>query len=341
MPRTVLLTGVTGFVARHCALALLEAGHVVRGTLRDPGRADAVRAALGPALSDPAALARLDFVTLDLLRDAGWDAAMAGCDAVMHTASPFPLAPPTDPGMLIRPAVDGTLRALRGARAAGIDRVVLTSSTAAVVNTPLRPGRGSHDEDDWTDPASPSATPYVRSKLLAERAAWDFVRDEAPGMRLTVINPGLVLGPPLGTDFGSSVGVVRRILLGRDPAMPAIGFPVVDVRDVATMHLRALERPATAGRRYLAVAGSMWMTDMGRVLKQAWPERRIPTRRAPTLLLRLLALADPAVRAILPSLGRMEQASNARAVAEMDMRFIPPDEALLATAAALIERRLV
>ncbi len=331
MTETVLLTGISGFIAKHVALKFLRAGYAVRGTLRRLDRAEEVRAALRPHL-EAAALDRLSFVVADLETDAGWDAAMAGVSAVVHTASPFPIAQPKDEQQLIRPAVEGTLRVLKAAKAAGVVRVVLTSSTAAVINEAKH---GLQDESDWCDPATPGVSAYSRSKTLAERAAWDFATRE--GMKLTVINPGFVLGPPLDGHFGSSVSVVRRILRGRDPMLPLIGFICVDVRDVADMHLRAVQRLVTVGKRYLGAAGSMTMPDMGLVLRQAYPGRRIPTMVAPKFVLRFLGLFDPQIRAILPSVGYLAEVSNARARADMGMEFIAPADALRATAEWLVK----
>lgn len=330
MAQTVVLTGISGFIAKHVALKLLAAGHSVRGSLRNMDRAGEVRAALAPHL-DAAAMDRLSFVQLDLLQDSGWDSAMAGASALMHTASPFPIVQPKNQDDLIRPAVDGTLRAMHAAQRAGIDRVILTSSTIAIVDSHKR---GMQDETDWCNVDAPDTTAYAKSKTLAERAAWDFA--SAQGMALTTINPGFVLGAPLDGHFGSSISVVARLLRGRDPMLPEISFTCVDVQDVALAHLRALERPASAGRRIACVAGTVSMPDMGRVLKAAYPQRRIATRAAPAVLLRLMALFDPAVRTILPSLGQVHQVSNARARQDLDIRFISPEGALRASAAYLV-----
>ncbi len=327
----VLLTGVSGFIAKHVALKLLNAGYSVRGTLRNMDRADEVRAALTPYLTEQAG--QLTFVQADLESDAGWADAMAGVSALIHTASPFPIAQPKDPAQLIRPAVEGTERVLKAAAAAGVTRVVLTSSTAAVINE-FKPGT-LQDEADWCDVHLPSTTPYAKSKTLAERTAWEIAK--ARGLKLTTINPGLVLGPPLDEHYGSSLGLIERFLKGRDPMLPPMGLPVVDVRDVAEMHLRALQRPETAGRRYLASSGSMAFADMGRTLKAAYPTRRIPTREATAFLLRAVALFDPTVKSILPKLGHLERVSNARAVKEMGMEFIAPKAALLASADWLVK----
>ncbi len=331
MTETILLTGVSGFIAKHIALAALLRGHHLRGTLRSPDRAEEVRAALRPHLPDASALDRLSFAVADLERDEGWPEVMAGVTAVIHCASPFPLVQPKDEQALIRPAVEGTLRVLRAAQAAGVTRVILTSSCVAVLND----GKDAlQDEDDWCDLAAPGTTAYARSKTLAEKAAWDFAR--ANGLSLTTINPGLVAGPPLDGHFGSSLGLIERILKGRDPMLPPYGLPVVDVRDVAEMHLRALDRPETAGKRYIAAAGSIPLAGIGQLFKAAYPTRRIPTREAPGFLLRLMAPFDPSIRALLPKLGRLERVSNLRAVQEMGMTFIPVSQALKASADWLV-----
>lgn len=330
MPETVLLTGVSGFIAKHVALKLLNAGHDVRGTVRRLDRGDEVRAALAPQLT--AGAGTLTFTQADLESDAGWVEAMAGVSAVVHTASPFPIAQPKDPQDLIRPAVDGTRRVLEAAAAAGVKRVVLTSSVAAVVD--LSKGNHLHDEADWCDPAKDSATAYERSKTLAERKAWEIAN--ARGFDLTTINPGFVLGPPLDEHYGSSLGLVERLLKGKDPMVPPMGLAIVDVRDVAEMHLRAVQRPETSGKRFIASAGALSFVDMARTLKAAWPTRRIPTREAPRPVIRLLALFDASIRTILPRLGHIDRISNARAVSEMGMEFIAPKAALMASAEWLV-----
>jgi dihydroflavonol-4-reductase len=329
---TVLLTGVTGFIAKHIALQLLQAGHTVRGTVRNLDRLAEVRSALAPHL-EPAALDRLSVVRADLTSDDGWTEAAQGADVLMHTASPFPITEPKNPDDLIRPAVDGTLRALKAAEAAGITRVILTSSVIAVVDDKVA---GEQTEDNWLDPKAPGTTSYAVSKLRAEEAAWEFVKSH-PQMAMTTVNPALVLGPPLDRHYGSSLQVVERLLRGRDPAVPRFGFGIVDVRDIAAMHLRAMERPETAGRRYIGSAGSMWMEEMAATLKAAYPARRISTRRAPDWLLRVIALWDRDVRTILPRIGKRDLVSSARARAELGIDFIPPAEALRASADGLVK----
>lgn len=327
MHETVVLTCISGFIAKHIAIKLLNAGYVVRGSLRDLARADDVRRALAPQ----ADLTHLSFVQLDLTKNDNWVEAMEGATALIHTASPFPIAPPKQDDELILPAVEGTLRAVTAAYAAGIRRAIVTSSTVALTD-PFH--RGAMDETTWCDPNVAETSAYAKSKTLAERAAWDFA--ERKGMGLTTINPGFVLGPPLDGHYGSSISVVARLLRGKNPLLPNIGFAVVDVRDVAEAHLRALERPQTAGQRLPCVTGAMTLPGMAQVLKQAYPDRRIPIRIAPKFVLQALALFDPEIRAIVPELGRIFQVSNARTRSALDLRFISCAGALRATADWLI-----
>lgn len=338
MQATILLTGISGFIAKHVALSALNRGHVVRGTLRSVSREAEVRDALRPHLADPTALDRLGFVVADLGDDAGWDAAMTGVTAVIHTASPFPMVQPKDEMALIGPAREGTLRVLRAAHDARVSRVVLTSSTVAILNNAKV---GMRDESDWSDVSDPNITAYGKSKTLAERAAWEFA--QANGLALTTINPGLVVGPPLDRHFGTSLDVVLRILKGKDPMLPDVSFPIVDVRDVAEMHLRALDDPRTAGKRYLSVADgpAMSMVEIGRFFKSRYPTRRIATRQAPKFLLELLSWFDPSLKTILPEIGRRRELSNQRAQMEMGMQFVSTKDALAASADWLVKEGLV
>ncbi len=341
-PPAVLVTGASGFIAKHIVLALLNAGYRVVGSLRTESRRDEVRDAVRPHLPDAADLdRRLRFVTLDLGHDKGWLDAMSGVDVLMHTASPLPMAQPRDENELIRPAVDGTLRALRAARAASIRRVVLTSSSAAVTNPASDTGKRLFDESDWSDPAWSGMTPYTKSKTLAERAAWDFVAGEAPDLELTAINPCLVLGRPLDDHYGTSLRIVERLLRGRDPLLPRAGLPVVDVGDVARMHVRAITAAGAAGQRIIGAAEFMWLTDMARLLKTEYPRRRIPLRTAPDFLVRLIGLFDRSIRPVIPMLGRRQELDSARARQLLAMDFMPAAESVRASARYIMERGLV
>ncbi|MFZ2099596.1 MAG: aldehyde reductase [Oricola sp.] len=340
--KSVLLTGSSGFIAKHIALQLLDAGHAVRGSVRAMNRGKEVADAVRPLLSDPSAADdRLSFVELDLLSDSGWREALQGVDVLVHTASPFPIRQPADENELIRPAVEGTLRALRAAKAAGIRRVVLTSSIAAVADGHDGDVRRTCDESDWSDVESRTITAYSKSKTLAERAAWDFVREEAPEMQLTAINPGMVLGPPLDRHFGSSMGILQRVVRSKDPALPNIGFAFVDVRDIARIHARAMDTPASIGGRHIGTAGFLWLPEVARIVAGQFPDRKIVTRRAPNALIRFLGLFDAEVRASVPMLDQRRELSNARARAVFGMDFIPADEAVRAGAKFLVDNGLV
>lgn len=337
--KTVLVTGASGFIAKHIVAQLLNAGFGVVGSLRTPGRSAEVIAAVTPELDDASNLAkRLRFVTLDLDSDKGWQDAMAGIDVLVHTASIFPIKPPKDPQSLIDTNVNGTLRALRAAHAAGVNRVILTSSMAATGAGDLS-ANGTLDEDVWTNTDHPKLSVYSKSKTLAERAAWDFVRDTAPEMKLTTINPGLVAGPPLDAHYGTSCAVVERMIQGKDPMQPDLGFTIVDVRDVATMHVRAILMPASVGKRVIAASEFMMMRDLALVIKNRFPDLRTATRVAPNFMMRLMAIVDPVVRGIVPLLGRRETPSNARAIELLDMKFITGADAIVATAESIMKFR--
>jgi len=336
MAQTILLTGITGFIAKRIALDLLNAGHTIVGSRRSDRRDDEVRDALRPHLTDPAALERLSFVSLDLTADAGWTDAMSGIDTLVHTASPFPMAQPTSPDDIIRPAVDGTLRALRAAVAAGVNRVVLTSSMAAIMNADHRDG-DVVGPANWTETDHPTTTAYDASKTLAERAAWDFVADH-PDIALTTINPGLVLGRPLDQHYGTSLSLIERMFDGKDPMVPDFGLPVVDLGDVSAMHVAAVERPETAGNRYVAADTWVTMPEMARALAETYRDRKIPTRVAPKWLLRILGLFDKTVATILPTVGRKLTVDNSATPADLGVTFTPWREALAASADFLARR---
>ena len=332
-PKTVLLTGITGFIAKRIARDLLEAGYASKGSLRSLKREEEVRS----AVTTPETADRLSLVELDLTSDAGWAEAMAGVDALLHTASPFPLARPKDENDIIGPAVDGTLRALKAAQAAAVTRVVLTSSVVAIMYVD-RPKGHAYGPEDWTDTAHPTATAYIKSKTLAEQAAWDFVKTH-PEMELTAINPGLVLGAPLDQNYGSSLAVVERILSGSDPAVPDIGFPVVDVADVSRLHVEALAQPASVGKRVVAAGEYMTMPQMAKLLAEAYPKKKIATLVAPKLLLRVLALFDSAVKTILPTVGFHTPTDNTETRAIFGIDFVPAPDAIRAGAEAVLAHK--
>src|ERR1700723_2966127 len=291
----VLVTGGSGFIGAHCILQLLNAGYRVRTTVRSLNREAGVRAMLKVGGAEPTGPA-LSFAATDLMADAGWPAAVAGCDFVLHVASPFPLGVPKHEDELIVPAREGALRVLRASRDAGVKRVVLTSSFAAI-GYGHAPQQAPFNETDWTDPTGGDMTAYVKSKTLAERAAWDFIAAEGGALELSVVNPVVVFGPVLGPDYSPSVLLIHRLMSGGVPGNPKLTFGVVDVRDVADLHLRAMVHPAAKGERFLGVAGDfIWIRDIAKVLKDRLGEAagKVPTRQLPNWLVRLAALRDPA-----------------------------------------------
>lgn len=337
----VLVTGGTGFLAGHCILALLAGGYDVRATLRSAGREAELRALL--AAAGLAEQARLQVVVADLSADAGWCEAAVSCDYVLHVASPLPAAAPKDEGELIRPAVDGTLRVLRAAHAAGAKRVVLTSSFAAI-GYGHEPGR-DYDERDWTDVGAPGLAAYPKSKTLAERAAWEFVDGEGAGLELAVVNPVGIFGPLLGPDLSPSLLLIRSMLDGRLKALPRLMFGVVDVRDVADLHLRAMTDPAASGERFLAVADDfMSMRDIAQALKDGLGSDagKVSTLVLPDWVVRFVARFSAAARqAATPELGRSKNASAAKAQSMLGWQPRAPAAALVASGESLVRMRLV
>jgi nucleoside-diphosphate-sugar epimerase len=334
---SVLVTGGSGFIGTHAIVQLLAAGHRVRTTVRNLKREADVRAMLKEGGAEPGD--RLTFIAADLERDAGWPEAVAGCEYVLHVASPFPPSVPKHEDELIVPAREGALRVLRAARNAGVRRVVLTSSFAAI-GYGHPPQTAPFDETSWTQVGGPAVTPYVKSKALAERAAWDFLSREGGHLELSVVNPVGVFGPVLGPDFSNSILVVQRLMNGI-PACPRLYLAAVDVRDVADLHLRAMTQPAAAGERFIASVGpALSMLDTARILKArlGTTAKRVPTREMPDWLVRLAALFDPALKQIVPSLGEIRHPSSEKARRVLGWMPRSNEDALVATAESL--RRL-
>lgn len=330
----VLVTGASGYIAGFIIKTLVADGWPVRGTIRNLARVGEVRATLG--------LPDLELVACDLMGDAGWAEAMDGIDYVQHIASPIPAGEPKNPDDLIVPAREGALRALRFARAAGVKRVVMTSSMAAIAYG-HGPGRAPFTEADWSNVDSLDAYAYIKSKTLAERAARDWMAANGTPMEYVSINPAAVLGPVLGPDFSTSLEVVKKLLDGALPGLPNLGFGVVDVRDVADLHLRAMTTPGLDGERFLAQGKFMWMREVAEVLKAGLGSkaRRVPSRGLPDWLLKLLANFDPTVKMVVPELGRRREASAAHALERLGWRTRDETTTILDCAGSLIEKGLV
>jgi nucleoside-diphosphate-sugar epimerase len=337
----VLVTGGSGFIGSHCILQLLAAGHRVRTTVRNLEREAGVRAMLRQGGAEPGD--RLSFIAADLENDAGWAEAAAGCDYVLHVASPFPASVPKHEDELIVPAREGALRVLRAARRAGVRRVVLTSSFAAV-GYGYKPQTAPFDETNWTHLDAKGLAPYPKSKTLAERAAWEFIDKEGGGLELSVVNPVGVFGPVLGPDLSTSIQLLKRMLDGAMPGCPQLYFGVVDVRDVADLHIRAMTHAAAKGERFLAVAGDcMSILDMAKVLKRRMgaSAKKVPAFQLPNWLVRIVALRDPLARSIVPELGRVKNASNEKAKRVLGWTPRSNEEAIVATGESLVRLGLV
>ena len=331
----VLVTGGSGFVASHTIARLLAAGHEVRATVRRQARVDGLRDMLGKAGVD--AHRRLSFFEAHLEKDSGWTEAMTGCQYVLHMASPFPHGNPEHEDDLIVPARDGTLRVLRAARVAGVERVVLTSSFAAI-------GYGHRtmpavlDESMWTQ-LDEHTSAYVKSKTIAERAAWEFMANEGVGLELAVINPVGVFGPVLGADYSSSIALIKQMMEGGIAACPQIYFGVVDVRDLADLHILAMEDPAAHGQRFLASAGDcLSMLQVAQILKARLGHRadRVPTRELPNWLVRIAGIWNDAARQVRPELGRVKHLTNEKARSRLGWLPRTSEEAVTSTAESLI-----
>ena len=336
----VLVTGGSGYVAGWIIVRLLQQGYRVRTTIRSLSRVDAVRSAVAGQveLQD-----RLSFSVADLLQDDGWDDAVRDCAYVIHVASPMGQGEPK--ADLVSPAREGTLRVLRAARKAGVRRVVLTSSTVAA-KRPQKPGEASSvatDESVWTDPEEKGLKEYDRSKTLAERAAWEFAEQSVGKLELTSILPGMILGPVMTRSISGSVELISRMLTGRVPALPRIGFSIVDVRDLADLHVQAMLAPEAAGQRILGVADFLWMEDIAKLLRENLGQQasQVPTRLLPDFILRFAALFQYEARFMAPMLGQRTQFDVSKAAKLLGWRPRPASEAVLECASDLIRQQLV
>lgn len=338
---TILITGGSGFLASHIILQALEKGYIVRTTIRNLAKKDELTATL--KANGTKNIENLSFYQADLLKDDGWQAASDGCDYVLHTASPFPMGNPKNEDDLIVPAVEGTLRALKSAHAAKVKRVVVTSSFAAIGY-----GHGNEDrifdENDWTDVNAPDASPYFKSKTLAERAAWDYIAGEGKGMELATVNPVAIFGPTLGTDFGTSIGIIKMLLNGEMPALPRIHFGVVDVRDVAELHLLAMTDPKANGQRFLATAGTgLYISQIAKILRDEFGEKayKVPKTIVPDFMVKIMALFIQSARDGIPHLGKDRKGTSDKAIKTLNWQPKSEAEAIIATAKSLFDLGIV
>ena len=328
MNKSVLVTGITGYIGQHCAAELLNQGYSVVGTVRSQGKATSTR----DAIRKVAPVDRLTFAEADLLSDKGWDAAMKGCEYVLHVASPFHMKEPKDENEMIAPAVDGTKRVISAAQRNGVKRLVLTSSTFAIIA-----GRasGHYSPADWSDTES-NIGAYAKSKTLAERAAWK--ANEGSAMELVVINPGAVFGPSIGAQpDAQNIAMVTKMIQGKVPMIPDVGMGMIDVRDVARLHVKAMIAPGAAGKRFIAASAEpIEMASVAGILKNAGYSK-VPSRRAPSFLLKFAALFDPEAKGMIPFLGQRASFDNKATFEILEWRPTPIETSFKEMAAAILQ----
>ncbi|MEX1250234.1 MAG: aldehyde reductase [Hyphomonas sp.] len=337
----VLVTGATGFIAGHVIHQLLEAGHDVTGTARSASKANALNKTLSAYAGRDI---RIAIRAADLSSDAGWREAAEGMDYIQHIASPIPSSVPKDADELIVPARDGALRVLKAAKAAGVKRVVMTSSMAACAYGWGDKRPNPVTEEHWSkDAETGDTTPYTRSKTIAERAAWEYVNGEGKGLELTTINPAAVLGPVMSGDFSASVEILTQLLSGKLPGTPRVGFVIVDVRDVAAAHVLAMTNPAAAGERFLVGDRFMWFAEVAAVLREHLPAYRskVPSKDIPGWMVKLIAMVNPPARQIIPEIGRERHISSDKARRVLGWQARTAQEAILSGAKSLIDHRAV
>ncbi len=333
MTDTVLVTGITGFIASHVAADLLNKGFAVRGTVRNTAKGERLAETLA---AKGVETSNLELIEADLGKDAGWKAAVKDCRYVQHIASPFPLEAPANREALVPEARAGAMRVIEQAIGAGAERVVMTSSMVAMMG---QPGRGKTmvvKEDDWSDPDWRPLTAYPVSKTRAERAVWDYAKSQNVTDRVTTICPGLVFGPDSYDNGGASLAIIKGLFSGKFPMMPRIAYPVVDVRDCASLHIKAMTNQDTGGRRLMAASNTLWISDISKILKTAYPAAKLPTREMANWLVKALAVFDDSVRSIRPDLGTYHEADAHYVTSLTGIIPRPAKDAVLAAAESLI-----
>jgi len=338
---TVLVTGAPGFIAMHCIVQLFEKNYKVRGTLRSPEREAGLRETFSTYIEDNE---QLQFVTADLGQDDGWKEAVQGCQYILHVASPFPPAPPNHEDDQIMPAREGALRILKAAVDAKVKRVVMTSSIAAIVIGHDRSVPKIFTEDDWSQ-LERGTNAYQKSKTLAEQAAWEFVNglEGEDSLELAVINPGMVLGPILDSDYSPSGEIVRKLMRRDYPGCPDLAWPMVDVRDVADAHIAAMITPEAAGKRFICAIENYSMQEMAIILNREFAQKgyKIPTRKLPNFIMRIASKWDKTVRLVINDLGYRTEVSNDRIKKVLSWKPRSLDDMVISMAESMIKHGIV
>lgn len=338
MAKKLLVTGASGFIASHCILELLNCGYLVKGTLRDLDRAGSILKILDKHTRK---IDNIEFVQAELNDAHCWDNAVRGCDGILHIASPAPVVQPKNADELITPARDGTLNVLKAAHRSNIKRVVITSSSAAV-SEQVKGNSYTYSDKDWTDPSVPGLSPYSLSKTIAEKSAWEFAKNNE-GIEISVINPVFVFGPALETDYGSSLEILYKLLKGKYPLLPNLGFSIVDVRDVAVLHRLAFELDDAAGKRFICASGFRWLKEIAILLRDNFPDyrKKVPNKIMPNFLVRIVSFFDPSVIRFIPSLGIRKEMDTGPAREILGWQPRSPEEAIESGARSLIELGVV
>jgi len=332
MSKRVLLTGVSGFVGQHCAVELLKNGYIVRGSIRNISKEKEVREGIAKAID---AKSNLEFCQLDLLSDKGWDNAMEGCDYLLHVASPFVIAEPKDENEMIKPAVEGTLRALNAAKKAGVKKVVLTSSTVAMAGDKKK----NHlTQESWTNSKTDKVSAYMKSKTLAEKAAWDFYKnqDSSSKMELTVVNPGPIYGPTLtGNLSGASMSMIRDIITGKVPMLPNANYVMSDVRDIAQIHVQAIENDQSNGQRFIVTSEQPYsFLGVASILKENGYKKANP-KKAPSFMVKFLSIFSSEMKGMLPFVDSTVSADISQTKKTFNWQPIPFEKTIVDTAKSI------
>ena len=338
--KKVLLTGVTGFLGSHTTIQLLEKGYEVIGTLRDMKRAGAILKIIEKHTS---ITENLHFAEADLRDKDIWKSLTKDIDYVQHIASPFPRKLPKNDDELVKPAKEGVLNILNAASKNKVKRVVITSSIASVVYGKAKGNRNkTFNESDWTDETNKNdTTPYFRSKVIAEKAAWDFIKNDNSGLELATVMPGAILGPVLENDFGTSANIVIKLLDGSSPAIPDLYFDIVDVRSVADLLIKAMETPKAKDNRFLATTEMLSMKQIAAILKEEFPDKKIPKREIPDFMVRLFSNFDTTLKPVIVDLGYQRRTDNTKSKTELGWQPISAKEAILACAKSIYENKII
>lgn len=335
MTDTVLVTGVSGFIGSHVTAKLLEKGFAVRGTVRNKSKSQKIVEALSATGTDTS---NLELVEADLEKDAGWSDAVKDCRYIQHIASPFPLESPSDREALVPAARAGAQRVLEHGFSAGVERIVMTSSLVSMMGQPGRKKKMVITEEDWSDPDWKPLTAYPVSKTRAELSAWAYVKAQGIEEKLTTVCPGLVLGPDSYNNSGASLGLLKAMFDGEFPMTPKVAYPIIDIRDCASLHVAAMTAKKAGGRRLMAAGKTYWLSEVSEILREAYPNaKKLPKSEMPNFVVKLVGLFDDRVKGVIPDLGIFHEADTAYVTSLTGVVPRPSKEAILAAAETLIQ----